>query len=77
MTTTVHNQSIATGEVHAMDMDLTPEHAKLYELYGAGFYRHLPGLIQDNLSYLTDEQREFLMTGITPEEWEDAFGEKQ
>ena len=30
--------------------------------------------IQNALSYLTADQREFLMTGITPEEWNAAFG---
>jgi hypothetical protein len=32
-------------------------------------------LIQEALPYLTPDQREFLMTGITEEEWEDMFGE--
>ena len=27
------------------------------------------GLIQNTLSYLSPDDREFLMTGITPEEW--------
>jgi len=27
------------------------------------------GLIQNTLSYLSADDREFLMTGITPEEW--------
>lgn len=31
-------------------------------------------LIQVALPYLTADEREFLMTGITPEEWEEAFG---
>lgn len=30
--------------------------------------------IQDAMPNLTAEQREFLMTGITPEEWEALFG---
>jgi len=31
-------------------------------------------LIQNAMPYLTSDQREFLMTGITPEEWEKTFG---
>ena len=31
-------------------------------------------LVQDALPYLTADEREFLMTGITAEEWDDAFG---
>lgn len=33
------------------------------------------GLVQNCMPYLTADQREFLMTGITAEEWEDLFGE--
>jgi hypothetical protein len=29
--------------------------------------------IQNALSYLTADQREFINTGITPEEWNDVF----
>lgn len=32
-------------------------------------------LIQDVMPELSDEQREFLMTGITPREWQEQFGE--
>ena len=32
-------------------------------------------LIQDAMPHLTDDQREFLMTGITPKEWEILFDE--
>lgn len=31
-------------------------------------------LIQDVMPELSDEQREFLMTGITPREWQEQFG---
>jgi hypothetical protein len=29
--------------------------------------------IQDAMPYLNDDDREFVLSGITPEEWEDAF----
>jgi hypothetical protein len=32
--------------------------------------------IQDVMSDLSVDDREFLMTGITPEEWEATFGKK-
>jgi hypothetical protein len=35
------------------------------------------GLIQDCLPYLSADEREFLMTGITPEEWGQAFPEEE
>ena len=31
--------------------------------------------IQDAFPQLTNEDREFILTGITPEEWDKAFGE--
>ena len=34
-------------------------------------------LIQEALPHLTADEREFLMTGITPEEWNEAFGEEE
>jgi len=34
------------------------------------------GLIQDCLPYLSADEREFLMTGIMPEEWEQAFSDE-
>jgi hypothetical protein len=32
-------------------------------------------LIQNAMPGLTPDQREFIMTGVTPEEWENVFGE--
>ena len=31
--------------------------------------------IQDEFPHLSDDEREFLLTGSTPEEWERYFGE--
>lgn len=31
-------------------------------------------LIQDAMPHLTADQREFMITGITPAEWNEAFG---
>lgn len=32
-------------------------------------------MIQDALAHLSPDEREFLMTGITPQEWDEAFSE--
>lgn len=37
----------------------------------------IKGFIQDVFPELNADQREFLLTGITPEEWENAFGEEE
>lgn len=39
-----------------------------------GFDKYNEGkLIQDAFPYLSPDEREFLMTGLTPQEWEDLF----
>jgi hypothetical protein len=37
---------------------------------------HNGALIQDALPYLTPGEREFLLSGITDEEWEELFKQK-
>lgn len=34
-------------------------------------------LIQNAMPDLTEDEREFIMTGITPEEWEEYIGESK
>jgi hypothetical protein len=31
-------------------------------------------LIQDAMSNLTDDEREFILSGITPDQWDQVFG---
>ena len=57
----VTRTSQITGATNQMDLDVTPEMIQMYEL---GM-----GLIQDIFPHLDPEEREFLKTGITPEEW--------
>ena len=59
--------SSLTGEVHEMDLDITPAQLESYELFGV--------LLQDAFPNLSPAEREFIKTGITPEEWYDTFGE--
>jgi len=61
---TVTRTSGISGVISKMEMPIK------YEQY----QRWLDGaLIQDALPHLNAEQREFLMTGITPEEWAKTF----
>ncbi len=57
--------SLLTGEAHTRDMDVTPAQLAAWE---AGTF------IQDAAPHLPKEEREFILTGITPEEWRDTFG---
>lgn len=54
-----------------MEIPLAPkEYGKRATLWNTGM------LIQDAFPMLTPEQREFIKTGITPEEWDAAFGDE-
>lgn len=55
-----------TGKPFTMDLDITEEQFQRY-ITGSG-------LIQDVLPHLTPVEREFLITGLTPEEQERVFG---
>lgn len=55
-----------SGKLHARDIDVTQE--QLDRWRGGE-------LIQRAMPHLSADDREFLMTGVTPEEWDDAFKE--
>lgn len=57
--------SMLTGRTRTFDLDITEEQIDRYNR-GA--------LIQDAFPNLSDDEREFMMTGSTAEEWDDAFG---
>ena len=60
----VINTSALTGKEHSMLLPVTKEQIKRWQ----------DGeLVQDVFPFLNDSQREFLMTGITPEEWDKAL----
>lgn len=64
----VTKQSPISKTYHVVTMSLTDEQ---YSNWLGG------ELIQNALPHLTAEEREFLMTGITPDEWNEAFGEEE
>jgi hypothetical protein len=65
----IYNTSMFTGELRSMDMPVSP--AKIQA------WRESPDrpLIQDAFPELTVDQREFILTGIIPNEWEGFFSE--
>ena len=60
--------SMATGITRTRDLPATPEQMADWE-NGA--------LIQDAMPNLSAGDREFVMTGITDDEWDNLFKEKQ
>lgn len=69
----IKKRSQLTGKEHTMDIPLTEAQYAEFELKMSSPNRPH---IQHLLPQLTPSQREFLLTGITDEEWKDAFGEE-
>ena len=61
----ITRKSAFTGVEHSLEIHVSPKQMDAW-LNGE--------LIQNAMPQLSADQREFLMTGITAEEWEDAFG---
>lgn len=59
-----------TGKEHTMDIDVTQ-----YEMIRIDNRFHSKELIQNIVPNLSISEREFLMTGITSEEWDNTFSE--
>ena len=57
-----------TGKTNTLDLPVTKEQIKKYE---TGKY-----LIQDVFPELSRPEREFIKSGITPNEWEQFFGKQ-
>ena len=55
-----------SGNTNVMDIDVTEEQIALWE---SGV------LIQNAMPNLSADEREFIMTGITPAEWDSAFNQ--
>lgn len=65
----VNRRSMATGNMNTMELPLTEQ-----DLMGGEYERAYGKLIQDVYPQLNPDQREFLISGSTPEEWEEMFG---
>ncbi len=67
--TNVTRISQFTGNVNSMQLPVSQDKIDLWLKGG--------GLIQDVMPDLSASQREFLMTGMTPLEWTNMFGEEE
>lgn len=63
----VTRTSIATGITRTLGLDITEEQLARIEMR--------EDLIQNIVPHLSPSAREFLMTGITDEEWDQMWGE--
>lgn len=67
----ISKRSMISGKIHEMEIPLTEEQ------YTEGLNKMDNGvLIQNAFPMLTDDQREFILSGITPEEWDETFPEE-
>ena len=61
----ISKKSNFTGEIHQREIEVTQDQL---DTWNRG------GLIQNVMPHLSADDREFLMTGVTPEEWNATFG---
>jgi len=64
----VTRKSPFTQKVNFMDLDITAEQVVRWDK---------GELIQDVFPHLTPDEREFIQTGITPEDWNEMVGETE
>jgi hypothetical protein len=63
----VERQSIVSGKVYQMDINITEE-----QLFN--FINGRSGLAQEAFPDLSIDEREFIISGIHPDEWNELFG---
>ena len=59
--------ALISGNINSMSLPITEEQ---YTAWEQGT------LVQVAMPHLTPDEREFVMSGITPEEWAETFGEE-
>lgn len=64
--------SMVSNTENSMEIPVTEEKLQQWD----NFPREERPLIQKFFPELNDEQREFILTGITPEEWDNLFEEE-
>jgi len=64
----IKKRSMFTGKLNEMDLNITQEQI---DNYNSG------ALVQEAFSNLNADEREFLISGATPEEWERFMGEPE
>lgn len=68
----VSNVSQLSGKTHTLELDVTVE--QLQRIENRYISREL---IQNIVPHLSSSEREFLMTGITQQEWVEIYGEEE
>lgn len=69
------NKSLLTGTIHTRKIDIK-DHNEAWFKEKLERYREGTVLIQDVFPWFSADDREFIKTGITPEEWERYMSEE-
>ena len=64
----ITKKSPISGNFNTLDLPVTEAQ---FAAWRAGAY------IQDAFPHLSADHREFILSGITPQEWDDIFGEEE
>lgn len=64
----INRKSVLSGISHSKNIPVNPDD---YAAWKSGL-----GNIQELMPYLNEDDREFILSGITPEEWDSAFSER-
>jgi len=61
-------KSLFSGKINEMELNITSEQYLNWEN---------GELVQNAFPQLNSEEREFLISGVTPKEWKEVFGEEE
>jgi len=65
--------SVFSGKANSMELPITEQQYDEWMAYP----RHERPFVQHSFPQLNPEQREFLINGVTPDEWLEAFGTEE
>tara|TARA_Y100001972_G_C7591339_1_gene296390 strand:- start:712 stop:930 length:219 start_codon:yes stop_codon:yes gene_type:complete len=64
----IEKQSPLTGKINIMEIEMNPEDYVRWQNTAVN--------IQDALPYLSVDEREFLISGVSPDDWEQMYPQK-
>jgi hypothetical protein len=64
----IKRKSVLTGTIRSRNIPVNPEDMALWDTGVVA--------IEEAMPYLNDTDREFILSGITTEEWKDAFSQQ-
>lgn len=72
----ITRRSTITGKLHTFQMPFSEQEFLAIQPYLADQRHRSGGLIQNILPEHSPDQREYILSGITPQEWKEMFGDE-